>query len=361
MGAAGDNGACPLARAVRVTTILLIESPEPRPDNTAAMLALAGYAVLPAADGKREVELARSAAPDLIICDVTPPELDGLGVLHMLHQDPATTSIPFLFLTAKAAREDVERGMSAGADDDLTNPCEATVLLAAIAMRLGKHAAPLSTSGEAPAGLPALHSGLAAHLKSYRKKHVLFLEGDIPHSMYWLRHGAAKTDKTDKTDKSGNEYSMELGQAGDFMGYADLLAATDCSALAMLPEDGTVGVLPRQDFFALLAQHSDGARHFSLLLAQTRAARERQLLHQAYQSVRQRLSQALLHVAQTLQPLAHLDHGTAVSREDLAALVGASKETVSRMLSDFRAQGLVEITGHHIIIMDAARLRRARS
>ena len=65
-------------------------------------------------------------------------------------------------------------------------------------------------------------------------------------------------------------------------------------------------------------------------------------------------------VEQTFEPLGHLDHGTDISREDLAALVGASKETVSRMLSDFRAKGLIEITGHHITIVDAGRLRHLR-
>lgn len=343
-----------------MTTILLIEGTEPLLENTAEMLELAGYAVLPAADGRRGVELARSASPDLIICDVLLPELDGYGVLHMLHQDPATTGIPFLFLTAKANREDVERGMSAGADDYLSRPYEDTVLLAAIAMRLGKHAtAPGSTGEEAAPGLPALYEWLGAHLKSYKKKHVLFLEGDVPHSLYWLQHGAAKTYKT---DKAGNEYILELGRDGDFMGYADLLAATDYTASAMLLPDGcTVGVIPRQEFFALLAHHPDVMRHFLLLLAQTRAARELRLLDLAYKPVRQRLAQALLQVAQTFGPLGHLDHDTAVSREDLAALVGASKETVSRMLSDFRTKGLIEITGHHITIVDADRLRRLRT
>ena len=94
------------------------------------------------------------------------------------------------------------------------------------------------------------------------------------HSLYWLQHGAAKTYKT---DKAGNECILELGQDGDFMGYADLLATTDYTASAMLLEGCTVGVMPRQEFFALLAQHPDVARHFLQLLGQTRAAREQRV------------------------------------------------------------------------------------
>ncbi|RAK64545.1 response regulator [Hymenobacter edaphi] len=342
-------------------TILLIEDHEPMRENTAEILELAGYRVVQAADGKRGVELARHAAPDLVVCDIMMPELDGFGVLHILHQDPATTDIPFLFLTAKVDREDLRRGMNAGADDYLTKPFDDTVLLDAIALRLRKHEArPAAAPPAHPLpGLQLLQDLLTApaRLKHYRKKHVLYLEGDAPHSVYWLQHGTAKTSKT---DKAGNEYITELSTNGQLLGYRDVLGGTDYQETTTLLDDATVGLLPRHEFEVLLSQHADLARHFSQLLARTAAARDARLLELAYQPVRRRLALALVRFEETFQPLTSPAHGTHLSREDLAALVGASKETVSRMLSEFREEGLIELVGSDISILDAARLRRQR-
>jgi YesN/AraC family two-component response regulator len=97
------------------------------------------------------VEIARREYPCLIICDVMMPRLDGYGVLAALRQDPKTALIPFIFLTAKAARTDVRQGMAAGADDYLLKPCTAEELLNAVETRLKKHATYLQLLGGAPA------------------------------------------------------------------------------------------------------------------------------------------------------------------------------------------------------------------
>src|SRR4051812_33462814 len=104
--------------------ILLIEDSREMRENTAEILELANYNVITAANGKIGVEYAVKELPDLIICDIMMPELDGYGVLYMLGKNPATASIPFIFLTAKAEKTDLRKGMSMGADDYLTKPFE---------------------------------------------------------------------------------------------------------------------------------------------------------------------------------------------------------------------------------------------
>jgi DNA-binding NarL/FixJ family response regulator len=84
------------------------------------------------------LEVARRELPDVILCDVSMPELDGYGVLEALRADSATVSIPFIFLTAKGDKKDLRTGMNLGADDYLTKPASAEDVLAAIHTRLNR-------------------------------------------------------------------------------------------------------------------------------------------------------------------------------------------------------------------------------
>lgn len=107
-------------------------------ENTSEILSLANYKVITAENGKTGVELAQKEKPDLIICDIMMPELDGYGVLHILSKKPETASIPFIFLTAKTEKSDIRKGMTLGADDYLTKPFDDTDLLNAVESRLNR-------------------------------------------------------------------------------------------------------------------------------------------------------------------------------------------------------------------------------
>src|SRR5690606_41231782 len=103
-------------------TILLIEDNEEMSENITSILKLAHYNVITASNGKDGVALAQKEHPDLILCDVMMPELDGYGVLHILNGDPETANIPFIFLTAKAEKADLRAGKNLGTDVLLTIP-----------------------------------------------------------------------------------------------------------------------------------------------------------------------------------------------------------------------------------------------
>lgn len=142
-------------------TILVVEDEPSIRESLLELLALEGFSVLGAANGGIGVQLAQQHLPDLILCDVTMPQLDGYQVLTSLRQQTATAAIPFIFLTARGTREDFRQGMELGADDFLTKPCTADDLLAAIAGRFDKQAAVLKQSQKQ---LDSLRSSIALSL-----------------------------------------------------------------------------------------------------------------------------------------------------------------------------------------------------
>lgn len=124
-----------------MTKVLIIEDDKSVQDNVIDILELEGFSVIFADNGLLGVLMARAERPDLIICDIMMPELDGYGVLEQLRQDATTSTIPFIFLTAKAETPDLRQGMELGADDYLTKPFTPLELRKAITIRLEKHAA----------------------------------------------------------------------------------------------------------------------------------------------------------------------------------------------------------------------------
>lgn len=125
-----------------MTTILLIEDDDSVRENVTELLQMEGYDVLPASDGPAGIELAIVHNVELIICDVTMPGMDGFEVFEVLSAHPERAVTPFIFLSARAARSDVRRGMVLGADDYITKPFSRMELLDAIATRLKKRPVP---------------------------------------------------------------------------------------------------------------------------------------------------------------------------------------------------------------------------
>lgn len=121
-----------------MATILIIEDEAPIRENLRQLLQLEGYAVLEAGDGISGIEAALTSRPDLILCDILMPGVDGYGVLAELRGTPDLTAIPFVFLTASASLEDRSQALKRGADDYLIKPVKIADLLAAIKRQLDK-------------------------------------------------------------------------------------------------------------------------------------------------------------------------------------------------------------------------------
>lgn len=124
-----------------MTKILVIEDELAIRENILELLETQDFEAIGAENGRLGVQMATEQRPDLILCDVMMPELDGYDVLAALRSEPSTMTIPFIFLTARADKSDTRKGMELGADDYLTKPCKASELLRAVETRLEKQAA----------------------------------------------------------------------------------------------------------------------------------------------------------------------------------------------------------------------------
>lgn len=339
--------------------ILLIEdNPEVR-ENLCEILELSGYTVEQADNGKVGVEKALTSPPDLILCDVMMPELDGFGVLQILSKKSATAGVPFIFLTAKTEREDLRRGMNLGADDYLTKPIYKDELLQVIQHRLDKSERLRRQFDRTASGLTAFIDEARGHAelkklsadqrrRDYARKEQVFNEGDYPRYLYFVESGKVKLYKT---NEYGKEYIINYCQAGDFIGYTSLLQDQPYHFSAASMEDSELRLVPREDFFRLLHANRDVASHFIKMLANNVAVKEEQLMQLAYDSIRKRVADTLLLIrekegADTFDFL----------REDLAKMVGTAKESVIRTLTDFRQSGYIEVTDGSIRIIDAKKL-----
>ncbi len=143
--------------------ILIIEDQPEMRENLAIILEMEGYQVLTADNGVEGLELARKKLPDLVVCDVMMPGIDGHAVLASLRAASATSTLPFIFLTARGDRADKREGMNLGADDYLTKPVARDELLAAVTARLSRHHTLISARMEGPdftSALPLEELGL---------------------------------------------------------------------------------------------------------------------------------------------------------------------------------------------------------
>jgi CRP-like cAMP-binding protein/CheY-like chemotaxis protein len=344
--------------------VLIIEDNDDIRENVIEILELAGYTVTSASNGKAGVELAFQDTPDIILCDIMMPELDGYGVLYMLSKRPETIAIPFIFLTAKAEHFDRRKGMEMGADDYLTKPFDDMELLAAIESRLKKkegQQAFYSKSLDRLNTLVAKKNGLVALKKiieerkarTIKKNQVIYYEGDKGNGLYLLVSGKVKTIKL---AEDGRELMTGIYAADDYLGINAMLSSEAYADTATALEDSLLCLIPKEQLEELLNLYPEVAREFIKLLANDIREKEDQLLQMAYNSVRKKMAESLLRLGR--------QSGTdnfKIAREDLAAMAAMATETVSRTLSDFKEEGLIEKTGSTITILDLARLTKMKN
>ena len=347
-------------------TILLIEDNEFIRENTAEILEMTGYAVVTSQNGKEGVAKALETKPDLVVCDIMMPVLDGYGVLQIFNQNPQLAGVPFIFLTAKTERTDLRRGMELGADDYLTKPFDSSELLSAIASRLARfqHLQPERGWPQGSAGEvrnDAQRMGALAALSAHRKPHavsrkqIIYAEGDEATRLYYVQAGRVKTSKTTPT---GKELITGLHAAGAFLGYNALLEGTEHHDSAVALEDSTLLYIPVEEFTLLLQRSPEVSQHFVRLLAGHVREQEERLLDLAYSSLRKRVAEALLRLHEQQHVLDPANLLIQLSRDDMAALVGTAPESLSRTLSEFRQSGLIELNNKFIRVLLPEQLQR---
>ena len=340
--------------------ILIIEDDTIMRENTAEIIELAGFDVSTAADGKEGVIKAREVIPDLIICDVMMPKLDGHGVLHILSQDENLRSVPFIFVTAKTEKADIRKGMALGADDYITKPFDDMELIEAINARLKRARIRAEEFGIDEVDLKKIFDEAKENFGlqelseysapvQYQKKQVIYNEGDMPEYLYFIHEGKVKVSRM---HNDGKEYVTDVYNKGDFFGHAQMLEHRAYCESAIVLEKAQISKIHKNDFFSLLLKNSDISFAFIKLLSQNVDKRESMLLSMAYDTVRKRTATALLRVATE-------EDGKLIAnttRDDLAHMIGTATESVIRCLSEFRDDGNIKVEGRKIHIVNKSAL-----
>ncbi|MCJ7465612.1 MAG: response regulator [Maribacter sp.] len=342
-------------------TVLLIEDDSILRENTQELLELSNYKVITSSNGEKGIEAAKLHQPDIILCDIMMPELDGYAVLEALSHNSETQHIPFIFLSAKSEHKDIRKGMELGADDYLTKPFDENELIGAIESRLAKIAIlkEAQIAFNANKGLNGMRT--IDEMKnfidengkeySYEVGENIYQEGMNANSVYLVLSGLVKTHKLDET---GKELITGIYKPDDFFGFSSFAQQLPYSESASAIEVTKLVGIQKEKLNQLLEDNHELSMELMQVLTENLSEAKEQLLQMAYGTVRRKTASTLLKFAQALQkdPEGNLH----VLRSDLANVAGMATETLIRTLSAFRKEGLIDIKDRNIKILDIDKL-----
>jgi|TARA_B110000116_G_scaffold174250_1_gene150740 CheY-like chemotaxis protein/CRP-like cAMP-binding protein len=346
--------------------ILLIEDDVVLRENTSELLELFNYQVVSAPNGKIGVEVAKEVLPDIIVCDIMMPELDGYGVLQALTQNASTPHIPFIFLSAKTERKDVRRGMDLGADDYITKPFSEDELISAIESRLAKASIlkDIREKNQTKEGLKEevgelrslndLKNYFEDNGKSFRfsKESFIYKEGNNSNYIYLISSGLIKCHKL---DEQGKQLTTALYKEDDLFGYTSFTQNLAYQESATAIQESELVGLSKKALANVLNKNHKVTLELIALLTQDLAVVKDQLLQMAYSSVSKKTANTILKFAEKLNQKP--EDQIKISRSDLASVAGIATETLIRTMSSFKKQGLIEIEGRTIRILNLEKLR----
>lgn len=345
--------------------VLLIEDDSILRENTAELLELSEFEVITASNGKKGVNIAKQVLPDVIICDIMMPELDGYDVLQQLGEDPSTKHIPFIFLSAKTERKDIRKGMNLGADDYLTKPFEESELISAIESRLARAEIlkeidnfESGKGNQFNYGIRTIHefkNFLDDNGQDFEflQGEEIYREGGNVHMVYLITKGIVKTHKL---DENGKELITAIYNTDEFFGFSSLTAHEIYEEYASAMEDTKLVGVSKEKLRKVLEENHGLAIALMHVLAENLTEAKKQLLEMAYGSVRKKTASTLLKFANKLEQ--DNQGNIHVLRSDLANVAGMATETLIRTLSSFKKEGLIAMEDHKIRILDQDSLSR---
>lgn len=341
-----------------MNSILLIEDDIALRENTAEMLELSGYRMYTAPNGRIGIDIARTEIPDIIICDIMMPEVDGYGVLQELSGNDVTRHIPFIFLSAKTEHKEIRKGMDLGADDYLTKPFEEEELLSAIESRLAKSKllkeAGAGADEEGIRNLNELKNFFddEGEIFNFKKGETIYTEGMRSNKIYLIIKGIVKSHKM---DDNGKELITTLHKPDDFLGFTSVDDNAPYEESATAVEEVELAGVSKSQLSDILETNNHVAVELVNLLSDNLSHIKSQLLQMAYSSVRKKTASTILEFAAILNkdPRDNIK----ISRHDLASVAGIATESLIRTLSGFKKDGLIEIEGRNIRILDLEGLR----
>jgi len=343
--------------------ILLIEDDITLRENTAELLELTDYyKVSMAENGKVGIEKALSELPDLIVCDIMMPEIDGYGVLEILSKNPKTQFIPFIFLSAKTERSDVRKGMNLGADDYITKPFTEEELISAIESRLAKSSI-LKEQKTIVVEEPEVSELRDLNdLKnffddngtvfSFQGEEKVYEEGDNSNYIYLVTKGGVKCSKL---NEQGKVLTTSLYKEDDLFGYTSFSQNIPYQETAVAMEATELVGIQKSELITVLHKNHKVVLDLVDLLADNLKDVKEQLLDMAYNSVHKKTAATLLKFAERMNR--NPDDMIRIARHDLASVAGIATETLIRSISKLKKNGIIEIEGRNIKIVDMEALK----
>lgn len=344
--------------------VLLIEDDTVLRENTAELLELSDYEVLTAANGKIGLDRAKETKPDIIICDIMMPVLDGYGVLEGLSKHHDTKFIPFIFLSAKTERQDVRKGMDLGADDYITKPFSEDEIISAIESRIAKAAilkdereSSQNNSANTEDELRTLNDlknffDDNGTLLSYSKNDVIYKEGQNSNCIYLVLKGVVKCYKF---DENGKELTTALHKEDDLFGYTSFTQNIPYMETATAMKDVEMVGVSKTELKDVLDKNHKVTLEVIQLLTDDITGVKDQLLQMAYSSVQRKTASTILRFAEKIN--SKPEDPIKISRNDLASVAGIATETLIRTMSDFKKKGLIEMEGRNIKVLDLQKLQ----
>ena len=343
--------------------ILLIEDDITLRENTAELLELTDYyEVIMAENGKVGIEKALSELPDLIVCDIMMPEVDGYGVLEILSKNPKTQFTPFIFLSAKTERSDVRKGMNLGADDYITKPFTEEELISAIESRLAKSSIlkeqktvveEISNENELR-DLNDLKNFFDDNgtVFSFQGEEKVYEEGDNSNYIYLVTKGGVKCSKL---NEQGKVLTTSLYKEDDLFGYTSFSQNIPYQETAVAMEATELVGIHKSELISVLHKNHKVVLDLVDLLADNLKDVKEQLLDMAYNSVHKKTAATLLKFAERMNR--NPDDIIRIARHDLASVAGIATETLIRSISKLKKNGIIEIEGRNIKIVDMEALK----
>lgn len=341
--------------------ILFIEDDTVVRENTAELLELANYSVITAPNGKIGISKAKEHLPDVIICDIMMPELNGYGVLQILNKEETTKHIPFIFLSAKIERRDIRKGMNLGADDYITKPFDESELFSAIESRLAKVAIikeniveeENSSISEVPRTLNQLKNYFVNTFEShfFNPGEIIFREGDNSNFIYLIAEGVVKTYKI---EEQGKELMTGLYKENDFFGITSFSHNIPYQESATAIEKVKIYRLSKIELIKILQNNPEVTLELIDYLTDNVSEIKEHLLEMAYSSVRKKTANTILQFTEKIK--VRPGENIHISRSDLASIAGIATETFIRTLSDFKKEGIIDIEGRNIKIINIDKL-----
>jgi CRP-like cAMP-binding protein len=339
--------------------ILIIEDDKVVRDNTAEILQLANYDVITCENGKSGLEKAIFFKPDLIVCDILMPELDGYGVLQIMMRNKNLQGTPFIFMSAKTKHEDIRRGMDLGASDYITKPFEESELLSAIASRLKRKEIMANIFKD---NTPVSKKYRMEEIEEifqfkeeiqYKQGNTIYCEGNVSNHIYYIIKGEVKTFKV---NRDGKELITDIFMDKSFFGFTSLLKNKPYNENAEAIKPTKLMRIQKHELQNLIKSNPQLALNFMDVLSNNLNEVKEHLMHLAYDSVRKKTANAIMY----LQHKEGNDEGIEISRSDLASILGIAKETLTRTLTDFKDEKLIKTDRNRIQIVDQKKLFEIR-